>query len=54
MKKLSPTQAARLYGLRAFGSWYWTLDPDNIQRKVIAAYVAGVRHGKNGRKRNGK
>lgn len=52
MNKLTPTQAARSYMIRNFGSFLVTM-PVASQNQLIKAYVSGVRHGRNG-KRNGK
>ena len=50
-KHLTPTQSARLYGIRAFGPTFWfTAMTEASRKQLTAAYIAGVRHGR----RNGK
>jgi hypothetical protein len=45
MKHVTPTQAARLYGLRTFGP-FWVIMPKASQRQLERAYIAGLRAGK--------
>jgi hypothetical protein len=52
MKHITPTQSARLYGLRAFGA-FWVIMPEANKRQLVRAYLAGLRRGRNSR-RNGK
>jgi hypothetical protein len=46
--KLTPTQSARLYGLRSFGP-FWVIMPEANKRQLERAYIAGLRAGRNGK-----
>ena len=51
MKKLlTPTDAARLYLHRNFGPFTVTMS-QAAQKQIMAAYIAGLRHGRNGSKK---
>jgi hypothetical protein len=45
----TPTQAARNHCIRVYGVFWFTAMTEASRRQLVAAYVAGVRHGKNGR-----
>ena len=51
--KLTPVQSARLWGLRHFGSTFWTCMSEASKRQLESAWVAGHRSGRK-QKRNGK
>lgn len=52
MKKRTPTptQAAKLHGIRTYGAWRWLYDTDLSNVNVVRAFVAGARW----QKRKGK
>jgi hypothetical protein len=50
MKPLTPTQAARAHCIRVYGVFWFTAMTEASRKQLIRSYVAGVRHGKNGRK----
>lgn len=45
-KRLTPTQAAKLHGIRTYGAWRWMFDTDLGDINIIRAFVAGARWGK--------
>jgi hypothetical protein len=49
MKQLTPTQAANAYAIRTFGP-FWVTVPEASKKQLVRAYVAGVYHGKRGKK----
>ena len=46
-QKMTPTQAARKHCVRRYGILWFTGMSKLAQKQLLAAYVAGVRHGRN-------